>query len=187
MAIPAPWTTLSADEKRTRALAVADELFAREGLDVAMPVLAEAIGVGVGSIYRQVGTKDDLIGELVILRATTLAERFTAARDEPDAWAALRRATFATVEDCVADSLSQSAWDDAAAARADVAAAREAATRALAALVDRARAQGALRPDADHEDLRLVFKAVRELASLGAGGAHRLAELVLRGMAATPD
>ncbi len=65
--------------------------------------------------------------------------------------------------------------------------ARAAATRALEELVERARAQGALRPDATAEDLRLVFKATRELATLDPDGAHRLAELVLRGMASTHD
>jgi len=187
MAVPAPWASLTADEKRTRTLAVADELFAREGLDVPMPVLADAIGVGVGSIYRQVGSKDDVIAALVIERAGVLAARFTAALAEPDAWAALREATRATVEDCVADSLSQTAWDEAAAGRSAVAQARAAATDAIEALVERARAQGALRADAGHEDLRLVFKAIRELASLGPGGAQRLADLVLRGMSAHPS
>src|ERR1044071_5355218 len=117
MAIPVPlWTSLNATEKRARALAVANELFAREGVGVAMPVLAEAIGVGVGSIYRQVGTKDDIIAALVIRRSEILTERFTAALEQPDAWAALVFATHATVDDCVGDALSQSAWDVAASA-----------------------------------------------------------------------
>lgn len=185
MAVPAPpWSTLTAEQKRRRALEVADELFARDGVDVSMPVLADAIGVGVGSIYRQVGSKDDLIAVLVIARAALLRRRFLAALDEPDAWAAMCAATHATVDDCIHDALSQSAWDAAASASAEVRAAREGATEALAAMVERARAAGALREDASHEDLRLVFCALRELAGLGPAAAHRLAELVLRGMRA---
>src|SRR3954447_16645381 len=88
MAIPA-WSSLTGDEKRARTLAAADDLFAREGLDVAMPVLAAAIGAGGGSIYRQVGAKEDVIAALVIERAVALVRRFTAALEEPDAWAAL--------------------------------------------------------------------------------------------------
>ncbi len=183
MAIPVPvWSSLSATEKRTRALAVANELFAREGIDAPMPALAEAIGVGVGSIYRQVGTKDELIAALVIERAEVLIARFAAARDAPDAWDALVQATHATVDDCISDALSQTAWDEATFASEAVRAARGAATDALAALVERARAAGALRDDATHEDLRLVFRALRELAGIGPESAHRLAELVLRGM-----
>lgn len=182
MAIPVPWASLTADEKRSRALAVADELFAREGVDVAMPVLADALGVGVGSIYRQVGSKDDVIAALVIARASVLHERFTAALDEPDAWEALARATHATVDDCVRDALSQSAWNVATAGSDEVRAARQRATDALAAMVDRARAAGELRDDASHEDLRLVFMSLRELGGIGPEAAHRLAELALRGI-----
>lgn len=182
MVVPPPWSTLTADEKRTRSLEIAGELFARRGVDVPMPVLAEAIGVGVGSIYRQVGTKDDLLAALVIMRADALTERFRSTLGDPDPWAALRAATHATVDDCVADALSQSAWDAAASVSEDVRAAREEATAALALMVERARAAGALRDDASHEDLRLVFCALRELAGLGPAAAHRLAELALRGM-----
>jgi len=182
MTIPGQWSALSADEKRTRTLEVADELFSREGIDVAMPVLAEAIGVGVGSIYRQVGTKDDLIAALIITRSETLRERFLATLEEPDAWAALVFATHATVDDCIRDALSQSAWDVAASAYDDVRVAREGATDALRLMVERARAAGALRDDASHEDLRLIFTSLRELAGIGPAAAHRLADLVLRGM-----
>jgi AcrR family transcriptional regulator len=177
MGIPA-WSELTGDEKRARTLAAADDLFAREGLDVAMPVLAAAIGAGVGSIYRQVGAKEDVIAALVIERANALVRRFTAALGEPDAWAALERATFATAHEGATDFLSQTAWDEAAALRPEVAEAREAATRALEALVERARPM--LREDATHEDLRLVFMSTR--GRTDPARARRLAELVLRGM-----
>ncbi len=182
--VPLPWSALTAEQKRSRALEVAGELFAREGTAVPMPVLAEAIGAGVGSIYRQVGTKDELIAALVIARAEVLRARFAAALGGDDPWAALERATHETVDDCIADALSQTAWDEAAFASEAVRAARGEATDALAALVERARQAGALRDDASHQDLRLVFCALRELAGIGPESAHRLAELVLRGMRA---
>jgi len=184
MTIPAPWVSLTADEKRTRTLAVADRLFARDGVDVPMPVLARELGVGVGSIYRQVGAKDEIVAALVIERALRLRDRFRAALAEADAWVALEAATFATVDDCVADALTQTTWDVAAEISAEARAARAAATEALAALVQRARAAGVLRADADHEDLRLLFCSLRDLAAIGPEAAHRLAELVLRGIRA---
>lgn len=187
MAVPAPpppWSSLSAAEKRIRTLAVANELFAREGLDLSMPALADAIGIGVGSIYRQVGTKDELIAALVIERSEVLRTRFLGALDAVDPWDALVTATHATVDDCIDDALSQTAWDEAAFASVAVREARAGATEALSALVERARVAGALRDDATHEDLRLVFCSLRELAGIGPDSAHRLAELVLRGMRA---
>lgn len=183
MSVPAPpWSSLTATEKHARALEVADRLFARDGTDVSMPALAEAIGVGVGSIYRQVGSKDKLIATLVIGRSTVLRARFLATLDADDPWAALAAATHATVDDCVADALSQTAWNDAAFASEAVRAARAGATEALALMVERARDAGVLRDDASHEDLRLAFCAVRELGGIGPRSAHRLADLVLRGM-----
>lgn len=185
MAIPLPaWSSLSAHEKRARTLAVANELFAREGTDVPMPALAEALGVGVASIYRQVGSKEALIAALVIERAEVLRARFEGALDDDDPWEALVRATHETVDDCVDDALTQTAWDEAAFASEAVRTARAAATDALAALVERARDAGCLRDDATHEDLRLVFCSLRELVGIGPESAHRLAELVLRGMRA---
>jgi AcrR family transcriptional regulator len=184
MAIPAPWSSLTADEKRTRTLAVADRLFARDGVDVPMPALARELGVGVGSIYRQVGVKDEIVAALVAERALRLRDRFRAALEDPDAWAGLERATYATVDDCVADALTQTTWEVAAEVSEEARAARAAATEALAALVQRGRDAGVLREDADHEDLRLLFCSLRDLAAIGPQAAHRLAELVLRGIRA---
>jgi AcrR family transcriptional regulator len=179
---PPRWSSLTAAEKRARTLAVANELFARDGIDVPMPVLAAAIGAGVGSIYRQVGNKDELIAALVIERSAILRDRFLAALEAEDPWAALTAATHETVEDCIGDALSQTAWDEAAFASEAVREARAEATDALAQLVDRARQAGALRDDASHEDLRLVFRSLRELTGIGPESAHRLTELALRGM-----
>jgi AcrR family transcriptional regulator len=185
MTVPVqPWTSLSAQDKRSRALEVANDLFAREGLDTPMPTLAEALGVGVGSIYRQVGSKQDLIAALVIRRSQILKARFEAALERPDAWQALVDATHETVDDCMDDALSQTAWDEAAYASEEVRQARSEATQALTELVERARAEGALRDDASHEDLRIAFFALRDLRSVGPQAAHRLADLVLRGMQA---
>ena len=180
-----PWASLTSAQKRTRTLEVANDLFARNGVNVSMPVLARAIGVGVGSIYRQVGTKEDVIAALVTERARILRARFLATLDEPAPWSALVDATHATVDDCISDALTQTSWDEATYANPEVRAARLGATDALRQMVERAREAEELRDDASHEDVRLVFFAVRELSSIGPDPAHRLAELVLRGMRRT--
>lgn len=180
----APWASLTAAQKRERTLDVADELFAREGVAMSMPALARALGIGVGSIYRQFAGKEEVIGALVTERSQILRERFLATLEEPDPWAALVAATHATVDDCIDDALSQSAWDEAAYASAEVRAARAGATGALDQMVRRAQAAGVVGEDVTHEDLRLLFCSLRELAGIGPDAAHRLAELVLRGMRA---
>lgn len=178
------WTSLSPEGKRDRALEVANDLFAREGLGTPMPRLAEELGIGVGSIYRQVGSKQDVIAALVIRRSEVLRERFTNALTDADPWQALVDATHETVDDCMNDALSQTAWDEAAYSSEEVRRARDEATAALAKVVERARTAGALDPDASHQDLRITFFALRDLRSVGPEAAHRLAELVLRGMRA---
>ena len=183
MVIPAQeWAALSPEDKRSRTLAAADRLFAREGLDTPMPALAEALGIGVGSIYRQVGTKDELIGALVIERAKTLSRRFDATLADPDPWEALEKAVHETVDDCLRDALSQSAWDQAAIVSDEVREARQRATDSLARMFDRAREADELTEGASPEDLRLLFFALREFSSIGAGQAHRFADLILRGI-----
>src|SRR5690349_18856495 len=111
MAIPAlteiPWSELTAEAKRERTLAVADELFAREGIDAPMPALAEAIGVGVGSIYRQFACKQDVLAALVVARIDAAREGFEAALDARDAFEGLRRATLECVETAARDHLAQ--------------------------------------------------------------------------------
>ena len=182
MAIPAQeWVDLNQEEKRERTLEVADVLFAREGLDASMPALAEALGIGVGSIYRQVGTKDELINALVIERSQALSRRFRGTLVDPEPWEALTRATHETVDDCLGDALSQSAWDQAASASDEVRAARLEATESLALMFERARDTGAVSDEASHEDLRLLFFALRDFSSVGAAQAHRFVYLLRRG------
>lgn len=183
MTVPAQeWSSLTADEKRDRALEAADRLFASEGLDAPMPALAEALGIGVGSIYRQVGTKDDLIGALVIERSKALSRRFDEAAAKDDSWEALEEAVHETVDDCLRDALSQSAWDQAAIVSDEVRDARQQATDSLNTMFDRARQAGEITEEASPEDLRLLFFALREFSSVGADQAHRFADLVLRGI-----
>jgi AcrR family transcriptional regulator len=183
MTIPVQeWAQLNQDEKRERALEAADQLFAREGLDASMPSLAEALGIGVGSIYRQVGTKEELIGALVIERSKILSQRFDGTLEEPDPWQALKDAVHQTVDDCLRDALSQSAWDQAAIVSDEVREARQQATDSLTAMFERAREAGEITPEASPEDLRLLFFALREFSSVGADQAHRFADLVLRGI-----
>ncbi|MDO9352985.1 MAG: TetR/AcrR family transcriptional regulator, partial [Solirubrobacteraceae bacterium] len=87
--VPRPWTSLSSDEKRAKVLGVAGELFSREGVEFPMPELAKAVGVGVGSLYRQIGKKDDVIAALVINRLDALSERYEAAAGTQEHLAAL--------------------------------------------------------------------------------------------------
>lgn len=69
---------------RQRLLDVAYEIFREQGLDAEMKLIAERAEVGIGTIYRNFPTKDDLIAALVtdmIERLSSICDR---ADEEPD-------------------------------------------------------------------------------------------------------
>src|SRR6201999_1806241 len=62
------WTALDPAAKRERLLAAATEIFARDGLDAPMSVVAEAAGAGVASVYRLYESKRELLAALGVRR-----------------------------------------------------------------------------------------------------------------------
>ncbi len=180
---PPAWTTLTSEEKRAKVLSVAGELFAREGVEFPMPELARAVGVGVGSLYRQIGKKDDVIAALVIERLDALSKRYEAAAGTDDHLQVLRGVIDATVQECVHDRVTKMAWEFGA-GREDCDGARARARVALQHLIDSAKRSGDLREDASGNDLRFLFRAAREAEKIKPGGAARLGELVFRGLLA---
>ncbi len=175
------WSVLSAADKRARVLSVAGELFAREGVNFPMPELAKALGIGVGSLYRQFGTKDDVLAALVVERLDAFEKKFAGAAGSPDPTAALLRVisdTFhLTIQDRIAKISFELALD-----RPEVADSRQRTVAALQRLVDEAKAVGGVRPDAEVIDLRIMFRLAREAERISPGGGARLAQLVVDGL-----
>src|SRR5689334_3769363 len=54
-----------------------------------MPAIAQAVGIGVGSLYRRYPSKEVLIGDLVTEQLHAVRAEVQAAREEPDVGAAL--------------------------------------------------------------------------------------------------
>src|SRR5438309_9119407 len=59
------WTRLDAAAKRERLLEAATEVFARNGIDAPMSVVADAAGAGVASVYRLFASKRELLAAIV--------------------------------------------------------------------------------------------------------------------------
>src|SRR5918994_3433178 len=74
---------------RERVLDAAAGVFAAEGLDAPMPAVAAAAGVGVGTIYRAFGSKDELIAALAVDRVDLFDRDTRAALERDDPWEAL--------------------------------------------------------------------------------------------------
>ncbi len=177
------WIELTPAEKRAKVLRVAGELFSREGVEFPMPELAKAVGVGVGSLYRQIGKKEDVIAALIVDRLDGLADRYESAAGTDDPLAALCEVIRTTIDECVNDRVTQLAWTFGR-DREDVDSAAVRARAGLQHLVDSAIAAGAMREDATMNDLRFLFRAAPNAELIEPGGAQRLGELVLAGLTA---
>jgi AcrR family transcriptional regulator len=163
-----------------RILEAARVVFAAEGLDAQLETIARRAGVGVGSIYRRYGNKNDLIEEVADAHFTEIVQRMTAAIEEPDPWRAFsaefRRsvAEYATdrgFRELVLGSVTGSlGWargsepDRLQAALSNWSARMEAV---IDKLIDRARATGELRADASGSVILLLSMAMQSVSALG--------------------
>ncbi|MCW3014586.1 MAG: regulatory protein TetR [Solirubrobacterales bacterium] len=186
MIIPPPvaWAELDAAAKRARLLEAARELFAREGLGAAMPAVAAAAGAGVGSVYRQFADKDDLVAALVLQRLAEILDEIDGTSPTAEPFGDVAGMVWRVIEtgdgcdDMMTEAIAATSdRPDVSDARADVAAGIE-------RLLDRARVEGTLRPDAVVQDVRLLFAAVRGADRVAPGGGRRIAELLLDGLRA---
>jgi AcrR family transcriptional regulator len=171
------WSSLDQQEKRTRLLLAAGEVFARDGLDAPMPAVAAAAGAGVGSVYRQFPSKHDLLAALVVERLQESergAEAALANREER--WSALTGLLWTLAERQAGDDVLGEAMATVSEHPA-VVEALAATLYSLERLLDAARAEGKLRADATALDLRLLFAATRAASLLEAGAWQRMLEL----------
>lgn len=183
MAVPSPpqaappWAELTPEEKRLRLLAAAADVLAREGIDAPMPAIAAAAGIGIGSVYRQFASKDDLVAALVIERLDAAYVAACAALQIADPWDGFtgflhEMVSRQTADDVVNEALARTSDRD------DVATMLARCSAEIDRLLARARDAGAIRADAVLEDVFLVFAATRAAEQRLPGGAPRMLALL---------
>ncbi|HTU28128.1 MAG TPA: TetR/AcrR family transcriptional regulator [Solirubrobacteraceae bacterium] len=177
-AAPPAWTALAPEVKRERIITAAIAVFSRQGLEAPMHEVAAAAGAGVASIYRIFPSKHELWAAIVIRRVEEMAAAFDQAYERPGTrWDAL----VEVVSRHVAQQSPEPFFMEARAVvedRPEVAAAIARAVTAQGRLLDAARAEGRLRPDATPEDLRLLFAAARAARRVDPDAVPRMLELV---------
>lgn len=183
MAIPvtASWTNLAAGEKRERLLAAAEALFARDGLDAPMPAIAAAAGAGVGSLYRQFPSKEELVAALALKRLAHIDTELDAALAAAEPWAGLERFFWRVLEPYACDDLIAQAIATAS-EHTEVVAARDGVAAKVDRLLDAARVAGTVRPDATGLDVHLVFVAARAARGVEPDAWRRMVTLALDGL-----
>ncbi len=145
------------DVARNRALLLeaADALMATRGLDMTLHELAEAAGLGVGTVYRHFADKDVLLDALVDRRFAATRKLMLAAEQVQDPIQALRRAVLDVCEFLTTDRATLQAM------LSDTERHQKLAEHELKPIVmrivDRALATGRLRADFSATDLSMIF------------------------------
>jgi AcrR family transcriptional regulator len=145
-----------ARRNRKRVLDAARMLLAEHGLDVHMERIARAAGVGVGTVYRNFPTKGDLLQALADERFAFFAEQARAALEDPDAWHGfgelMRECARVTAED---RALSEAM--DQLPGLCGTAADRAGLNELTGELIERAKADGAIRADFSVDDIPSIM------------------------------
>jgi AcrR family transcriptional regulator len=147
---------------RERVIEAAAEVFAAKGMEAGIPEIAALAGVGKATVYRSFPSKEHLVAAIAVERLAWMTGRVTGALADPDPGQAF--------EDVLVEIAERQAEDGAVAGSLaaeihlpELEAARATTQAAFEALIDRARAAGALRPDATAADLRVLFAGVSQV------------------------
>ncbi len=144
---------------RERVIAAARKVMARKGLDAQMDEIARAAKVGVGTVYRHFPTKDDLVDALAAARFERLAELADEALEHPDPDQAFVEFIRASAEIQVADR----ALSEVLVSRPETMRRSSESVGMLgrvAKVMARAQAAGAVRADAQPEDVPMMMCAL---------------------------
>ncbi|WP_433794168.1 TetR/AcrR family transcriptional regulator [Actinoplanes sp. CA-252034] len=178
-----------AQRNRERIVEAAGEVFATRGFAATLDDVAHHAGVGVGTVYRRFPTKEELIDAVFTDRLedlVTLAEEALAAES---AWEGLTGFLRTSARWHAADR----GLRDAALSMGEqhFKQAGEQIVPLLEQLMERAHAEGTLRPDAGFHDFPIIMAMVTEMAQHSEGcrpGLYeRYLEMVIDGLRARPD
>jgi AcrR family transcriptional regulator len=141
---------------------VAREAFAECGSELAMEELARRAEVGVGTVYRHFPNKEALLDALLADQLAYLVERTRSALTQDDAWEAwralVREGACLQAEDlsfCEVVMARKNESESEAVARL-----RTELDAATGELLERAKAEGRMRPDFTTNDVGMLFASI---------------------------
>ncbi len=189
----APRIRADARRNREQILVAAREVFAFQGPGAPLEEIAQRAGVGIGTLYRRFPDRQSLLRAVALdVLASVAHEARSALDEEPDAFRALTRYMHRALDlriGVVMPALAnQIPMED-----TEMLHTREEATKPVQAIIDRAQADGTLRPDVAFGDIGLlIIRLARPLldpfsGTLDARVAHRHLDLVLDGLWAAHD
>jgi AcrR family transcriptional regulator len=146
-----------AQANRERIVAAARAAFAAQGIEVSVEEIARRAGVGMGTLYRHFGTKEDLVDAVLEDAFEEFVRAAEQALAEEDAWVGFRgflerisslHGQNRGLKDMIATQTHGRTRADAMRARI---------RPLLRHLIERAQEQGSLRADFTPEDMPLLF------------------------------
>ena len=152
-----------AARNRERLLVAAADEFAERGLDASVADIARRAGVGKGTVFRHFATKDDLLAAIVLDRIDALNAVAEGLLEAADPGAALLE--FLTAAAHQRQQRDLSFLQEAGELNAEVTRVRARLFQTIGALVDRARAHGAVRADVTGTDVILLMCAPNYVTS----------------------
>jgi AcrR family transcriptional regulator len=189
-------TTMRADalRNRQRILDAAREAFTEHGEQAQMDDIARRVGLGAGTLYRHFKTKDALVGELIRLKLSEMAERVrTKFEEETDPWAAFEGGFREQVDVMARDASHQNMTFVATPDALRIAAPAVAGLRdAWDAVIARAKEAGVLREDLTVDDIRTMMCGLGGMMAADSRGAmsfdwRRQVDLFLNGVHISPS
>lgn len=176
-----------AQRNRERILAAARELIAEQGGAVEMTDIADAAGVGVGTLYRRFPDKHELVVELLREKFRGLAGLMQAELERDDRSARERLDSYirASAEAQGCDRGLHEAVAEGGTESAEIARATPGLLDSLQRLVDDAIAEGSVRDDLVGEDVVMCTCALGhaiQTETLRPGSWQRLLEIQLAGL-----
>jgi len=161
---PARPLRADAARNRQRVLRAASEVFTEHGLDVSLDEVARHAGVGVGTVYRRFGTKEDLVEALFVDRIEAVAALAEDAAKAPDPWSGLACFLEEAAEMLAGDSGLRQLLQFATYGGDKVWYARQRNAPVVTRLVERVQAAGQLRSDLRPTDIPFILFMLAEAA-----------------------
>lgn len=157
-----------AERNRQRILAAARELFAARGLSVTLDDVAEAAGLGVGTVYRRFASREELIEALFGEKLEEVVGLAGTALEIDDPWEALSFFLTEMAHRQARDRGLKEVLLGSAAGRDHVTRIREQLRPLGEELIRRAVAAGMLRDDIVASDLPMLQLMIGTIADVGA-------------------
>jgi AcrR family transcriptional regulator len=174
---------LRADARRNREriLKAARAVFSAQGRDAHLEDVARRAKVGVGTVYRHFPTKDALLEALAREQFDLLTAWAREAEGADDPWAAFNAMIWRGAE---LQANDRALMEAVAAFKPSVAQQAQELHFSIERLMRRCQAQGAMRADADGEDVRLMMCGLGSVMQMSGDGWRRYLTVMLDGLRA---